>query len=165
MAISMFPSAEATSSIAICINLLAAICIAPLAYFYFVKRKEIPEIEVEHDWLLRSYHDGINLSHQEIAVRQIDMVSRFFSKSVLPQWYTRISAHRKTLERLYRLKVDMTVKLLRTQAAMSIQESRQITRSFGGIASEICILFDLIASLTLSETHTPSPVVNGSTLT
>ena len=48
---------------------------------------------------------------------------------------------------------------------ISKKDYRQLTRSFGGIASEVSVLSTLIVSLTRSETCTPSPAVNGSTLT
>lgn len=88
-----------------------------------------------------------------------DHLKNFFETTSFSVRLSNNSKTRDILEYLEKVFSNIVLNLCRTHLSMSVQESRQLTCSFGGIASEISLLSDLIASLALSETRTTSLAV------
>jgi hypothetical protein len=89
-----------------------------------------------------------------------EILERFFKDFTLPflRFKLRkiIEETKKMIERLQEMIVSIIAKLY---SESSSRKDMQSCRSFGGIASEISMLSDLIASLALSETRTTSLAV------
>jgi len=92
---------------------------------------------------------------QGLYERRVDVLTNFFRKITLPVLQSKIKALIETsqqiLKRSHELSTSVIAKLFNAESAVSLGKHRHFARSYGGITSEVSILFTLIVSLACSE--------------